>query len=103
MIGVTISSIQIKDIVVPPNIITALSSAVIAERESWAKIITAEADVEVAELTRKTADILSTPAAMQIRSLEVIDRLAQNPNTKVVILPSDLSLQANFVAREVTN
>lgn len=105
--GVEIVSIQIKDIHVNDNIKASLSSAVTAEREAQAKIITAEADVKAAELMKKAADILSTPAAMQIRALEVIDRLGQNPNTKIVILPSDLNLQANvqsnFVSKEIVN
>ncbi|XWV24515.1 stomatin family protein/prohibitin-family membrane protease subunit ybbk [Tupanvirus deep ocean] len=105
--GVKIMSIQIKDIRVPQNITNSLSSAVTTEREAQAKIITAEADVKAAEMMRKAADILSTPAAMQIRSLEVIDRMAQNQNTKIVILPADLSLQTNIpsslVTKEIVN
>ena len=103
--GVSIISIQIKDIDVPKNIMTTLSSAVTAEREAQAKIITAEADVKAAHLLRQAADIISTDAAMQIRSLEVIDRLANSANTKIILLPSDLTLQSNlksgFVANEV--
>lgn len=94
--GVTVISLLIKDIVVPADIISSLSSAVTAEREARAKIITAKADVEAAELMRQAADILSTPAAMQIRSLEVIDRIAANPNSKLIILPADLTLHSNM-------
>ena len=90
--GIKIISLQIKDIDVPKDIITSLSSAVTAEREAKAKIITAKADVEAAKLMRDAADILSTPAAMQIRSLEVIDRLGHSSNAKIIFLPSDLSL-----------
>ena len=99
--GVRIISIQIKDIIVPQNIIAALSSAVTAEREAEAKIITAKANVKSAELIRQSADMLNTPAAMQIRSLEVIDRLAHAPNTKIILLPSDLTLQSSLNANLV--
>jgi len=101
--GVNIIAIQIKDIIVPPNITSALSATVTAEREALAKMITAEADVKAAEMMRRAADILSTPAAMQIRSLEVIDRISQSPNTKIVILPSDLNLQSSIRANMVSN
>jgi erythrocyte band 7 integral membrane protein len=101
--GVSIISIQIKDIVVPTNIISALSSAVTAEREAQAKIITAEADVRAAELMRRAADVLNTPAAMQIRSLEVIDRLAHSQNAKLILLPSDLNLQSTLRNNLVTH
>ena len=101
--GVKIISIQIKDIVIPENIMTSLSSSVTAERAARAKIITATANVEAAQLLRKASDILDTPAAMQIRSLEVIDRLATSPNTKIILLPSDLSLQSSLKTNLVTN
>lgn len=101
---VSIMSIQIKDMTIPHDIITSLSSTVIAEREAMAKIITAKADVEAAELMRQAEDILSTPAAIQIRSLEVIDRLAHNGNSKIILLPSDLKLHnigSNLVVQEM--
>ncbi len=63
-----------------------LSSAATAKREAEAKIITAQADVEAAKLMRESSDILDSPAAMQIRQLEVMERLASSQNTKIVFL-----------------
>jgi erythrocyte band 7 integral membrane protein len=60
-----------------------LASTATAEREGRAMVITAEAQVKAAELMRKAADMLSTDGAMQIRGLEVIERLAASPNAKV--------------------
>ncbi|AGF85078.1 hypothetical protein QJ854_gp704 [Moumouvirus goulette] len=99
--GIEIISIQIKDIVVPKDIILSLSSTVTAEREAEAKIITAQGNVKSAELMRKAADILDTRSAMQIRSLEVIDKLVTSPNTKVVLLPNDLDLRSNITTNEI--
>ena len=101
--GIKIISIQIKDIIVPRDITLSLSSAITAEREAKAKIITAKADVEAAQLMRDAADILSTDAAMQIRALEVIDKLAHSANTKIVFLPSDLSLQSKNIKSQVAS
>ncbi|QGR54164.1 spfh domain-containing protein [Moumouvirus maliensis] len=99
--GVEIISLQIKDIVVPKDIIHALSSTVTAEREAEAKIIIAKGNVKSAELMRQAADMLNTQAAMQIRSLEVIDKLAASSNTKIVLLPNDLNLRSNIVTNEI--
>jgi len=101
--GVQIISLQIKDIKIPVNIMTSLSSAVTAERDAEAKIITARANVEAAQLMRQASDILDTPAAMQVRSLEVIDRLIHSQNAKVIILPSDLNLSSNIKGNLVSN
>jgi erythrocyte band 7 integral membrane protein len=56
-------------------------------------VITAEAQVKAAELMRKAADMLSTDGAMQIRGLEVIERLASSPNAKMIFIPSNFGPQ----------
>ncbi|AEQ60814.1 Stomatin family protein [Acanthamoeba polyphaga mimivirus] len=90
--GIEIKSIQITDIVVPTDIINSLSSAIVAERQAEAKIILAQGNVKSAELMRQAADMLDSKAAMQVRSLEVIDKLATSNNSKIVFLPTDLNL-----------
>ncbi len=98
--GVTISTIQIKDIRLPAHIRTMLASTATAEREGRAMLITAEAQVKAAELMRKAADMLSTDGAMQIRGLEVMERLAASPNAKLVFIPSNFGPQTS---RSITN
>lgn len=56
-------------------------------------VITAEAQVKAAELMRKAADMLSTEGAMQIRGLEVIERLAMSQNAKMIFIPSNFGPQ----------
>jgi len=85
--GVDINMIQITDIMIPENIKNILSSAATAQREGKAKVILAEADVEAAKLMRQASDILSTPGAMQIRMLETYNKLASNPQAKIVFMP----------------
>ncbi|BCS83434.1 stomatin family protein/prohibitin-family membrane protease subunit ybbk [Cotonvirus japonicus] len=100
--GIEIISIQITDIIVPHDIITSLSSTVVAEREAKAKIIIAKGNVESAILMREAADILNSQAAMQVRSLEVIDKIANSANTKIIFLPSDLDLRAKEITGNVS-
>jgi regulator of protease activity HflC (stomatin/prohibitin superfamily) len=66
--GVHIDAINIKDLILPENMVRVLSAAPIAKREAEAKIILAQADVESAKLMREASDILATDAAMQIVS-----------------------------------
>jgi len=93
--GVDINMIQITDIVIPENIKNILSSAATAQREGKAKVILAEADVEAAKLMRQASDILSTPGAMQIRMLETYNKLATNPQAKIVFMPLTSSKDSN--------
>jgi len=103
--GVHISDIQIKDIIVPTNIMNLLSSAATAEREATAKIINARADVSAAELMKKAADMLNSDAAMQIRHLEVMRQLAESNNAKIIFMPTDAkvmdTMKQTMVAQEV--
>lgn len=67
--GISIESILIKDIVFSQELQQSLSSGAQQKRIGEAKIISARAEVDAAQLMRKAADILSSPAAMQIRSV----------------------------------
>ncbi|BGP18955.1 hypothetical protein JCM10213v2_007035 [Rhodosporidiobolus nylandii] len=80
--GVSISAILIKDIVIPPEIQSSLSSAAQQRRLAEAKIIAAQAEVDSARLMREAADILSSPAAIQIRQLESLQAMARTANSK---------------------
>jgi regulator of protease activity HflC (stomatin/prohibitin superfamily) len=91
-IGVQISSIQIKDIRLPQHIRNMLASTATAEREGQATLITAEANVKAAEMMRRAADMLNSEGAMQIRGLEVIERLASSSNSKLVFIPTNFGV-----------
>jgi len=93
--GCHIESMKFKDITIPTETQDALSAAAIAQRTAAAKVISAEGDVRSAELMRKAADILDSPAAMQIRYLETISNLAHSNNAKIIFLPADYGKGSN--------
>lgn len=68
--GVAIEGILIKDIIFSPEVAASLSSAAQQKRIGESKVIAARAEVDAARLMRQAADILASPAAMQIRQLE---------------------------------
>lgn len=68
--GVAIEGILIKDIIFGPEVSASLSSAAQQKRLGESKVIAARAEVDAARLMRQAADILASPAAMQIRQLE---------------------------------
>lgn len=68
--GVAIEGILIKDIIFSPEVSASLSSAAQQKRIGESKVIAARAEVDAARLMRQAADILASPAAMQIRQLE---------------------------------
>lgn len=85
--GVRVESMLIKDIIFSRELQDSLSMAAQSKRIGESKIIAARAEVEAAKLMRKAADILSSPAAMQIRSLEAYQQVAKSAGAKVIFLP----------------
>lgn len=85
--GIDIGSIKIKDIKVPQEIATALSSEAISKTKAKALIITADANVESAKRMKEASDLLSTPSAMQIRYLQTLEHLGNSENAKLIFVP----------------
>jgi erythrocyte band 7 integral membrane protein len=88
--GVAIEGILIKDIIFSPEVSASLSSAAQQKRIGESKVIAARAEVDAARLMRQAADILASPAAMQIRQLEALQQMAKTAGSKVVFVPMQL-------------
>ncbi|WVR03279.1 hypothetical protein IAU60_000270 [Kwoniella sp. DSM 27419] len=88
--GVAIESILLKDINFSVELQQSLSSAATQKRIGESKVIAARAEVDAAKLMRQAADILASPAAMQIRQLEALQNMARNAGSKVVFVPMNL-------------
>jgi len=87
--GVDITRCLIQEILFTEDLQRSLATAATAKRQAESKIIGAQADVQAARLMRNAADILNTPAAMQVRYLEAITNVAKAANPKVVFFPAD--------------
>jgi len=88
--GVAIEGILIKDIIFSPEVSASLSSAAQQKRIGESKVIAARAEVDAARLMRQAADILASPAAMQIRQLEALQQMAKSGSSKVIFVPMQL-------------
>ncbi|KAF2711629.1 hypothetical protein K504DRAFT_465378 [Pleomassaria siparia CBS 279.74] len=86
--GCEVESMLIKDIIFSKELQESLSMAAQSKRTGEAKVIAARAEVESAKLMRQAADILSSPAAMQIRYLESMQAMARTSGSKVIFLPA---------------
>lgn len=95
--GVSIEGILIKDIIFSADVAASLSSAAQQKRIGESKVIAARAEVDAARLMRQAADILASPAAMQIRQLEALQNMAKTSSSKVVFVP--MHLQNDVMSR----
>ncbi|MFH1107542.1 MAG: slipin family protein [Candidatus Micrarchaeota archaeon] len=89
--GVDIESIKIQEIELPAEMKRAMAKQAEAEREKRAVIIAAEGELIASENLRKAGDnLVKNPAALQLRVLQTIRDIAQDPSEKIVLfMPND--------------
>ena len=71
--GVTVNSVEIRDVAIPANLQDAMSRQAQAEREKQARVILGSAEEEVAQKFLNAAKIYATsPEALQLRAMNII-------------------------------
>lgn len=84
--GIDISAIKIQEIELPAEMKRAMAKQAEAERDKRAQIIQSEGEVKAAENLRKAADLLAgSYGAIQLRTLQTIRDISQDPSEKLVI------------------
>src|SRR3954447_216973 len=90
--GVKVSTVEIKDVGIPPAMQHAMARQAQAERERRAKVINAEGEFQAAARLGQAADVISqNPTTLQLRYLQTLSEIGVNQNTTVVFpLPMDI-------------
>ncbi|MDQ5952428.1 MAG: hypothetical protein QG626_556 [Patescibacteria group bacterium] len=93
--GVEVSTVELKDINLPPDMVRTIAKQAEAERERRAVIINSEGEVVAAENLSKAAKMLAeTPGALHLRTLNSINDISSDAsNTVVFTVPLEI-LQA---------
>ncbi len=89
--GIVVERVEIKDVEIPLAMQRAMAKEAEAIREKRARLIKANAEKEAAEaLSIASRMIASTPAALELRRLQMLTEIGTENNTSTVImLPSD--------------
>ena len=89
--GITVQSVEIRDVCIPRALEDAMSRRAQAEREKDARIILAESEVRVAEEMAKAAHVYRTEAAaMQLRAMNMTYESVKERGALMVI-PSGMT------------
>jgi regulator of protease activity HflC (stomatin/prohibitin superfamily) len=71
--GVTVNSVEIRDVAIPDNLQDAMSRQAQAEREKQARVILGSAEEEVAQKFVNAAKLYAAhPEALQLRAMNII-------------------------------
>ncbi|HLN17822.1 MAG TPA: slipin family protein [Acidimicrobiales bacterium] len=94
--GVEVRQVEIRDIVLSPELLRAMARQAEAERERRAKIIAATGELEASkELAEAAAKLYESPGALQLRSLQTLAEIATEHNS-TLIFPIPVELLAGF-------
>jgi regulator of protease activity HflC (stomatin/prohibitin superfamily) len=90
--GVKVTSVEVKDVELDPNMRRAMARQAEAERDRRAKVINAQGEKEAAlTLSEAARDLEAHPAAMQLRLLSTMSEIASEQNSTLVLpIPVEL-------------
>lgn len=90
--GIKVTSVEVRDVVLPDSMKRAMAKQAESERERRAKIINAEGEFQAAEkLVQAATMIAAQPIALQLRFLQTMSEIASEHNTTTFIpIPLDL-------------
>jgi regulator of protease activity HflC (stomatin/prohibitin superfamily) len=84
--GVSVLSVEIRDISVPPGLQDAMSRQAQAERERLARVLLGQAEQEVAAKFVEAAEIYArNPAALQLRAMNIIYETTKERGATILI------------------
>jgi len=93
--GVSVISVEIRDVAIPPGLQDAMSRRAQAEREKEARIILGTSEKEIAQTFVDAAEIYAkTPGSMQLRAMNLIYEATKERGMTIVI-PSAMADSMN--------
>ena len=85
--GIDVENVKIQNIELPQDMKRAMAKQAEAEREKRANVINSDGEMLAAQTLANAAKILSsTPGAINLRSLNTIERISTEPSQKTMML-----------------
>jgi regulator of protease activity HflC (stomatin/prohibitin superfamily) len=89
--GISVHSVEIRDVMIPQNLEDAMSKRAQAERERQARIILSDAEVQIADKFSSAADrYRHDPIALQLRSLNLLYEGLKERGS-IMVVPSSMA------------
>ena len=90
--GVKVSTVEVKNVDLPQEMLRAIAKQAEAERERRAKVIHAEGEFQASQKLADAAKIISSePATLQLRFLQTLTEIATEKNWTIIFpVPIDL-------------
>src|SRR5580698_3029799 len=97
--GIKVTSVEVRDVVLPDSMKRAMAGQAESERERRAKIINAEGEFQAAEKLVQAGRLIATePIALQLRFLQTMREISSEHST-TTFLPIPMDLFAPFLKK----
>jgi regulator of protease activity HflC (stomatin/prohibitin superfamily) len=84
--GITVQSVEIRDVHIPPQLEDAMSRQAQAERERQARIILGTAETEISEKFARAAEVYKTnPTALHLRAMNMLYEAIKEKGSMVIV------------------
>lgn len=83
--GISVEMVEIKDVLLPKNLIRTMAKSAEAEREKRAVIVRAEGEVVASKNLAKAAQMLGkSPEALHLRTLQSLNDMSSDPTNEII-------------------
>lgn len=97
--GVKVSSVEIKNVDIPQDMMRVIARQAEAERERRAKVISAEGEFQASQKLLEAAQVLArNPMSLQLKYLSTLMELANN-KTSTIVFPFPIDLLGSFLQK----
>ncbi|MBC7928008.1 MAG: slipin family protein [Bryobacteraceae bacterium] len=84
--GITVQSVEIRDVHIPPQLEDAMSRQAQAERERQARIILGTAETEIADKFAKASEVYANnPTALHLRAMNMLYEAIKEKGSMVIV------------------
>merc|ERR1719461_1825485 len=98
--GVTVTAVEVKDVVLPTKMQRAMASEAEADRERKAKVVSSLGEVQAADNLAKAARIVTeSPGALQLRYLHTLKNISVEKNS-TILFPLPMELMKGFMQKQ---
>jgi len=96
--GIKVSTVELKHVDLPHEMVRAMAKQAEAERERRAKVISAEGEFQASTRLADAAGVLAdNPMSLQLRYLQTLAEIASENNSSTTIFPIPLDLVSPFL------
>jgi regulator of protease activity HflC (stomatin/prohibitin superfamily) len=83
--GVKVTMVEVRDVLLAPEMVRSIARQAEAERERRAKVIHAEGEFNAAQQLQEAAAVIAQqPAALQLRYLQTLTEIAVEKNSTII-------------------